>query len=148
MGDTDREGALQAIGLRIRQRRRELNITQERLAELANLSKSFVSELEGGSTAANGLVYLGVAQALGVQVQWLLTGAVAESIEPQITPVTIPPLLSKIAEEKGWSHRKTMDIGAALQGIVARRTQNGDAWEPTRELILKIAKALGDRDRP
>lgn len=142
MGREDREGALTAIGDRVRTRRRQLEMTQEKLAEEAELSKSFISEVESGQTAANGLVYLRIAQALDVDVQWLLTGEVRAAPRSAAGPVEIPKLLSEVAEEKRWSHRRTLDVAAALQGIVARRTRAGQRWELSRELILKIASAL------
>lgn len=143
MVDGDRQGTLIVIGDRVRARRRQLELTQEKLAEAAELSKSFVSEVEGGQAAATGLVYLRIAQALDVDVQWLLTGEGAAA-RPPAGPVEIPELLSQVAEEKHWSHRRTLDIAAALQGIVARRTRGGQKWELNRDLILKIASALRD----
>jgi DNA-binding XRE family transcriptional regulator len=78
MVKTERAGTLTGIGARVRLRRRELDLTQESLASKAGVSKSFVSEVEGGQTAAGGLVYLQIADALDVTVEWLLTGALAE----------------------------------------------------------------------
>jgi transcriptional regulator with XRE-family HTH domain len=144
MADDKRDPVLGPIGERIRQRRRELGLTQEALADAAGLSKSFISEMETGLAAANGLLYLRVAAALDVEVQWLLTGLVPERAS---RPVSVPPLLSKIAEEKGWSHKRTLDVAAALGAVVARRTLEGRRWEPTRDEILRIASALPDEDR-
>jgi DNA-binding XRE family transcriptional regulator len=146
MSEDKRHPALAQIGQRIRQRRRELGLTQEALAEAADLSKSFVSEMEGGLTSASGLLYLRVAEALDVEIQWLLTGLIPEDTRAP-RPVTVPPLLSKIAEEKGWSHKRTLDVAAALGAVVARRTFEGRRWEPTRDEILRIANALPDEDR-
>src|SRR5437870_1060971 len=98
MPESERSPRLAAIGERIRQRRKELGRTQEALAEAAELSKSFVSEMEGGVAAASGLVYLRVAQALDVQVQWLLTGALPEGTQKQSSAADLLsklPLLSK-----------------------------------------------------
>src|SRR2546430_299110 len=116
---------LVSIGERIRRRRRELEMTQEDLATAAELSKSFVSEIEGGQAAATGLVYLRIANALDVSIQWLLTGAEPEENRELPGPVRIPPLLSEIAEEKRWSHHRTLDVAAALDAIIARRTREG-----------------------
>ena len=142
MGNTERELALGAIGTRLRQRRNELEFTQEVLSELADVSKSFVSELEGGQRAASGLVYLRLAEALDVPVQWLLTGEELSAVAREASEVIIPPILSNIAEESGWTHQETMDVAAALRGVVARRTGSGRKWEMTRENILAIAKAI------
>lgn len=134
------------IGGRIKARRSELGLTQEALAERAGASKSFVSELEGGRSVASGLVYLKIASALDVNVDWVLTGNVAAG-EPQVDPFKHIPLVSEIADELGWSHRKAVDIAEALSRIVARRTRDGKRWVPSREQILAVADALDEADK-
>ncbi len=145
MAKAERETKLVPIGRRVRERREEVRLTQEQLAERASVSKSFISEVENGATAASGLVYLRLAQALDVPVQWLLTGETEEAREPG--PVTVPPLVSKIAEEKGWSHRKALTVAAAMGAIVARRTHDGRTRELDREAILSIAAAVPDEGK-
>ena len=148
MADEERPLQLAQIAARIRQRRRELGSTQEALAEKATLSKSFVSELESAVAAASGLAYLRVAQALDVTVQWLLTGLEPADAQRAQASISAPehlsrmPLVSKLAEEKNWSHKFTLDVTAALGAVVARRTLDGHRWEPSREDILNVAKAL------
>lgn len=145
MAKAEREAKLGPIGRRVRERREEIDLTQEQLADRASVSKSFISEVENGATAASGLVYLRLAQALDVPVQWVLTG---ESDEPRETgPVTVPPHVSKIADEMGWSHRRTLDVAAAIGAIVARRTHDGRSRELDREAILSIAAAVPDEDK-
>jgi len=139
---TDERGpALVAIGGRIKQRRRELHITQEALAEKAGLSKSFISEIEGGQASAAGLMYLKLAEALEVSVEWLLTGETPE--RPIIRPsdVEIPPFVADVAEEQGWSYGETLDVAAALETFVARRTR-GRRVQPSREDLITLAEAL------
>jgi DNA-binding XRE family transcriptional regulator len=136
---------LAAIGERVRQRRRELDLTQETLAEKCGLVKSFISEVETGRSSASGLNYLKLAQALDVDVQWLLTGSVRTHVDARRS-VQIPPLLSQIAEEQAWSYRQTLDVASVLDGMVARRTRGGDLWRPSREYILRIARAISSED--
>lgn len=149
MAEVDRK-ALGDIAERIRRRRRELEMRQEDLATQAELSKSYVSEIESGSVAANGLIYLRIAEALDVPVQWVLTGNVLGHDQHQSSlnaeVITIPPLVSEMAEELQWSHKRTLDVAAALRAVAARRTQGGRKWEPSRELILRVAGAIADED--
>lgn len=57
-----------SLGLLVRQRRREIGWSQSRLAEAAEVSRPWISELESGkSTAELGLVF-SVFQALGLQL--------------------------------------------------------------------------------
>ena len=129
------------IAARIKERRKELGLTQETLALRAELSKSFMSELEGGESAANGLVYLRVARALDVSIQWLLTG---ELREERVNPLSQVPIVSQLADEMGWTHRKALDVAEALARVVARRTRPGHRWEPSREQVLKVADVIAD----
>ncbi len=148
MEKADRSDELRAIGARVRQLRRENELTQEELAEKAGLSKSFISEIEGGRTAASGLLFLKIAEALGVSVEWLLTGELPHAPAVRPSEVEIPPLVAELAEEQGWSYSETLDLAAALQTIVARRTR-GRRWQPGREELLELAKAVRHlRPRP
>ncbi len=141
MDKSDRTEVLAPIGARIRQRRRELNITQEALAEKAGLSKSFVSEVEGGLASASGLICLKIAGALDVSVEWLLTGELPEPSIVRANEIQIPSFVAALAEEEGWSYADTLDIAAALQTVVARRTR-GRRWEPGRDELLALATAV------
>jgi transcriptional regulator with XRE-family HTH domain len=141
MDKQDRAEALVAIGTRVRQRRREIDLTQEELAEKAGLSKSFVSEVEGAQAAASGLMYMKLARVLDVSVEWLLTGDLPESPVVRPSDIQIPPFVAELAEEQGWSYAHTLDVAAALQTIVARRTR-GRRWKPGREELLALAAAV------
>ena len=116
-------------------------MTQEGLAEQAGLSKSFVSEVESAQTAASGLMYMKLARILDVSVEWLLTGDLPESPVVRPSDIQIPPFVSDLAEEQGWSYGDTLDVAAALQTIVARRTR-GRRWQPGREELLALAAAI------
>ncbi|MDX2054219.1 MAG: helix-turn-helix transcriptional regulator [Polyangiaceae bacterium] len=141
MKTDDRGPALVAIGGRIKQRRRELRITQEALAEKAGLSKSFVSEIEGGQASAAGLMYLKLAKALEVSVEWLLTGETPERPIVRPSDVEIPAFVADVAEEQGWSYGDTLDVAAALETYVARRTR-GRRVQPGRDELIALAEAL------
>lgn len=141
MPKNDREEALAAIGARIKQRRRELSLTQEELAEKSGLSKSFVSEVEGGQASASGLMYLKIAGGLDVSVEWVLTGELPERALVRPSDVEIPPFVAEVAEEQGWSYGETLDVAAALQTVIARRS-HGRRWQPSRDDLIALARAL------
>lgn len=141
----NRAARLQEIGLRIRHRREGL-MTQEELAAKAQLSKSRISEIEKGSSAANGLAYLAIAEALEVPVEWLLTGEGPSVRKP--APPPISSVLSDLAEKEGWSHKLTVEIATAISAVHARRTAGGRPPEYSREQILKLADALKEQPDP
>jgi DNA-binding XRE family transcriptional regulator len=135
----------QHIGERVRARRSELRLTQDALAERTGLSKSFLSEVEGGRSDASGLNYLKLAQALEMDIKYLLTGEGAP--EPtRAGPAPIPEIVSRLAEERDWSHRQVLELSEALGAVIARRTRNGQHWEPSPEFVAGLAEAL-QKDR-
>lgn len=65
---------LKAMGRRIRQRRRQLDITQERLAELAGVSTSFIGHIERGSRIPSLETTWRICRALGMSMDWAADG--------------------------------------------------------------------------
>ena len=63
-----------AMGRRIRQRRRELRLTQERLAERTEVSASFVGHLERGEKVPSVDTLARLAAALDVSLDFLVWG--------------------------------------------------------------------------
>lgn len=69
---------LQEMGKRITDRRKKLGLTQEALAEKADLTTQFVSYAESGKRAMRPENLLKVAQALQVSADYLLTGEIID----------------------------------------------------------------------
>ncbi|MBQ8783540.1 MAG: helix-turn-helix transcriptional regulator [Clostridia bacterium] len=69
---------LQEIGRRITDRRKKLGMTQEALAENADVTTQFVSYAESGKRAMRPENLLKISQALGVSADYLLTGEVID----------------------------------------------------------------------
>ena len=72
------EVCLQEIGKRITQRRKQLGLTQEALAEKADLTTQFVSYAEFGKRAMRPENLLKLSVALGVSADYLLTGEIVD----------------------------------------------------------------------
>lgn len=64
----------QAMGKRIRKRRRWIDLTQEQLAELAGVSTSFVGHLERGSRVPSVETLWRIARALETTMDWIAAG--------------------------------------------------------------------------
>lgn len=75
---------LQEMGARIRMRRRELNITQEQLAEQMDVSTQMVSNLELGKKAIRPENLIKVCEALDTSADYLLRGKYIVAGEPAI----------------------------------------------------------------
>ena len=69
-----KEIILQEIGKRILDRRKQLGLTQEALAEKAEGTTQFVSYAESGKRAMRPENLLKISEALGVSADYLLTG--------------------------------------------------------------------------
>ena len=72
------ELSLLEIGKRITERRKQLGLTQEALAEKADLTTQFVSYAESGKRAMRPENLLKLSVALGVSADYLLTGEVID----------------------------------------------------------------------
>lgn len=67
---------LQQIGTRIHDRRKQLRLTQDELAERAGIMPQTVSSSERGKTALRPENIIRICKALGVSTDYLLTGSV------------------------------------------------------------------------
>jgi transcriptional regulator with XRE-family HTH domain len=70
-----------AIGIRIRQARKKQNMTQEKLAEMTDLSTSHMSHIERGNTKVSLPSLIMIANALHVTVDSLLHDNIEASYE-------------------------------------------------------------------
>lgn len=107
-------------GETIRKIREKRGMTQDQLAEQAQISKSFLSEVENDRRNVSSGNLLRIANALGTSMDYLM-GERKEAV--QRTPVVIPPELSQAAEELGLSYRTTLEILEAHNSVVARRSE-------------------------
>ena len=71
---------LRMVGLRIREIRTNKNLTQEELAELADISVTHISALERGVKNANLSKFVAIANALQVSADTLLIDVIPYSI--------------------------------------------------------------------
>ncbi len=72
-----------ALGKRIRSERKKLNLTQEQLAELINVSTTYVGLVERGERSITLSKLVQVANSLGVSVDYLLIDSVSENTDSQ-----------------------------------------------------------------
>jgi len=115
---------MDSIGARVRYLREAQGWTQDRLAQEAGVSKSFVSEMEHDRRNPSAEKLLEIASVLGASLDFIMKGAGATEEGPP-TPVTIPRELAEAAEEKGWPYRHVVAVRDAWSSLVAKRNPQG-----------------------
>lgn len=131
-----------SVGERVRDIREKRGLTQDKLAEAAEISKSFLSEIENDKRNVGAQVLLRIANALGASVDYLLQGAVRDAGEKE--PVVIPSNLSKAAEELNLTYAETRELLDAHNSVVARRSSKSkkdftvEDWKKLHAAIKKV----------
>src|ERR1700739_4557833 len=134
------------VGERIKEVREAKGWTQEKLATEAEISKSFLSEVEKHGKNISLDLLLKVATALGASVGYLASG---EGTQPgERKPVVIPVELSEAAEALQLSYPETLDLLEAYASIVARRSrrQKGamtvDDWKELHRALRNVVQKV------
>jgi transcriptional regulator with XRE-family HTH domain len=117
---------MDSIGARIKHFREEKGWTQERLAQEADVSKSFISEVENNRRNPSAEKLLDIATVLGASLDFIMTGK-TEGLAERSAPstVTIPRELAAAAEERSWPYRHVIAVLDAWGSLVARRNAEG-----------------------
>ena len=129
-------------GDRIREIREQRGMTQDQLAEAANISKGFLSEVENNKRNVSSENLLKIANVLGASADYLLRGERTGQVHRQ--PVVIPPELSEAAEQLGLTYAETLETLEAHNSVVARRSTKAtrrltvDEWKEFHRAIKKV----------
>src|SRR5687768_17058961 len=108
-------------GDRIREAREAKGWTQEELADKAQISKGFLSDVENNKRNVSAENALKIADALGISLDFLMRGDQGKQ-ERTRASVSIPPELSQAAQELGLSYADTLTLLDAHEAVVARRS--------------------------
>jgi len=106
------------VGERVKQRRRELGLSQDALAQRAGISKSFLSDLETGKRSLGAETLLDLARAMGLSLDYLMTGKESRKQKPE---VKIPASLATFAAKEGLSMRQALTLLHMQEQIIANR---------------------------
>jgi transcriptional regulator with XRE-family HTH domain len=112
-----------SIGDRIKERRTELGWTQDQLAQRANLSKGFLSDLENDKRGVGAETLHSIARALGTGVDELMTGG---STPKQASEIRVPASLSQFASAARLSFSEVMALLDMQRQIIAHRSNDRD----------------------
>ena len=82
------------IGKRIKQKRKELNLTQEKLSEMLEISPTYISEIERGTGISSLATITKIANVLNLDLDYLILGISNTNIDK-----TFSNLLEKIPKK-------------------------------------------------
>jgi transcriptional regulator with XRE-family HTH domain len=136
------------VGQRVALLRKKQNLTQRQLAKRADISPTFVSDIENDKRNVSSSVLLQIADALGASLDYLMRGETKQQDESPSEPRSIPPELEAAAEEEGWSYSDTVALLDAKRMVRARRggRETGKAVEDLkREDWIRLHDSLMDR---
>lgn len=111
------------VGDRIKERRIAMGWTQDHLAQKANLSKGFLSDLENNKRGVGAETLHAIARALGTGVDELMTGKPGPKPTAE---VRVPASLSDFASAAGLSFRQVMALLEMQRQIIAHRSHARD----------------------
>lgn len=129
-----------SLGGRIRDCREAHAWTQRDLAKSAEISVTFLSEVENDRRLPGAAVLLRLGNTLGVSLDYLVRGAVSEA--PARRSLVLPIELAEVAEEDGWSVEESSDLIAYREMVVARRTRLGKLADAERTLTKDEWRSL------
>lgn len=134
---------MQSTGQRIRELREKKQMTQDQLAEMAQISKGFLSDVENDKRNISSQGILRIAKCLGASVDYLLQGEIKETTQEE--SVVIPPNLSIAAEELELSYANTLSMVRAADATIARRSvsaKNELSVEEWKQLYTAMKRFL------
>jgi transcriptional regulator with XRE-family HTH domain len=111
------------VGERIKTRRQELGWTQEELCKRANISPSFLSDLENGKRSVSAETLLGIARVLSLSLDYLMTG---EGSQVQTNQVQFPAKLADLARRENLTFVKALTLLDMKLQIIAHRRDDDD----------------------
>ena len=99
------------LGKRIRTERRRQDLTQEKLAEMADISDSFMGHIERGGRTLSVETLARIANALNLSIEYLVCGEY--SYQPDMLPAEIHENLNRMSSSQRLIFLKIMKTLAA-----------------------------------
>ena len=75
------------IGNRIKEKRKKLNMTQEKLSEIIDVSPSYISEIERGTSICSLAVLVDIAEVLDLNLDNLIRGINENNIDTSFSEI-------------------------------------------------------------
>ena len=92
------------IGKRIQTKRKEIKITQEKLSEIIDVSPSYISEIERGSSICSLATLTNIANTLGASLDYLVLGITKNNADNMFTDILESPKVFSNCQTSPCSH--------------------------------------------
>lgn len=129
------------VGKRIRDKRKSLGLTQDRLCDLTGISKSFLSEVETGKRNLSSAHLLEIAKALGVSCDYLLIGGDLPA------GLAIPSSLTQFAANSGLSFKQVEALLGMHRQVLVFDPLN-KASEPDWSRLYALLREYLGQEKP
>lgn len=124
----------EGMGRRIAELRDRKGWTQKQLAQKAELSAPFLSDIERGKRSVGAEILLRIATELRASLDYIMVGEDNDDTStPSRSTLNVPPALEEAAQSKNWSYTETMAVLEAHEAIMARRGGVTSDYKPTTE---------------
>ena len=130
------------IGTHLKQIRKQKGLSQKSLADLLSTSSGYISEIEQGKTVPGGNFFLSLKRALGVSIDWLLTGQGNPYINDQITEQKAGACPSQTADAEGLFGKTKRESAAGAEFTVTEYGSNNEPGEKTRSPEPEVAELM------
>jgi transcriptional regulator with XRE-family HTH domain len=117
------------FGQRIKNRRLELGLKQEELAQRVGISNGFLSDIENGKRGISAETLLDIGRVLGLSLDFLMKGEPNE-IAAVSSEVEIPRPLAEFAANASLSFRQTLVLLQMQRQLIANRSSSDKEQRP------------------
>lgn len=130
MSNSGRPTIPATLGARVADLREKRGLKQQELAKNAEISVTFISEVENGHRKPGADALMRLADALETTLDYLVKGEMPRASKRE--PVVIPSELAAYAEEEKMSLQEARQLLSARQMVVARRSGSTDGDDHAR----------------
>ena len=121
------------FGQRLRRRRKQLDLTQQELADLSGIKQGTLSDLERGRTEQPmGETLTGLCRALKTSPRWLLTG----KGDPEVSTASITEQEERAIALARMMDAEQFDTWVRLGHALLDRRNGDDAHQPSAPLAI------------
>lgn len=127
-----------SIGTRIKQRRKELGLTQLQIKQTTGISSGNLSDIENGNKLPSAPALLSLSTILECSIDWILKGDIPKGENDIFSMEEIGTRIKSLREHGKLTQQELGNI-VSLHGSNIGRIEKGKVY-PTADVIMKLSK--------